>query len=146
VTTPAASIPLAVQALLTCLKKCGAMDNANRERLRRRIERHGVLDLPGLRKFLETGGVQPVVAGTLIAMLPPEDDIVIGGCHLLAHLANGGMGTVWLAGYDGALVVLKPTSPRASTIPTWCAASAMAPTGALPICAWNSCRAGTWKP
>ncbi len=106
-TTPAASIPLAVQALLTCLKKCGAMDNANRERLRRRIERHGVLDLPGLRTFLQNGGVQPVVAGTLIAMLPPEDDLVIGGCHLLAHLANGGMGTVWLAGYDGALVVLK---------------------------------------
>ena len=83
------------------------MDHANRERLAKRLEEAGVEDLAGLRRFLKDGTMPPPVAAFLLGLLPPKDDTVIGECHLLVHLASGGMGTVWLAEHHGELVVIK---------------------------------------
>ncbi|MCK6488223.1 MAG: protein kinase [Planctomycetes bacterium] len=102
-----ASDPLIVQALLASLEKRGLMDAANRERLRRRLARAGVADLAGLHGFLAGGGVKPGVAATLLFLLPPIEQPPVGPCRLLAHLADGGMGSVWLADLHGQLVVVK---------------------------------------
>ena len=99
------------RALLAVLAKRGVMQSVHRERLRRRLVEAEVTDLPGLRRFLASDRIRPEVGRTVAAMLAPHDDQVIGGFHLIAPLAKGGMGTIWMTTHGDELAVLKLLNP-----------------------------------
>lgn len=65
--------------------------------------------LIGMRAWLdEAKGLSPDLAKRLKGLLPPEDLPTFGAWTALAHLADGGMGRVWLAGgAAGDLAVVK---------------------------------------
>jgi hypothetical protein len=95
------------QALLLAIEKRGLMDLRNRRRLARLLAQAGIADLAGLLAALDRGWPDPASARHLRPLLPPSGQPVVGGMPLLAHLAEGGMGSVWLAERDGGLVVVK---------------------------------------
>ncbi len=69
----------------------------------------GVGDQASLRAWLgKADGLHPELARKLLAIVPPEDQRALGDYLPLAHLADGGMGSVWLAtrsGHDELMVV-----------------------------------------
>jgi serine/threonine protein kinase len=70
----------------------------------------GVQDLAGLRSWLTSGdGLAPDLAKKLLGLLPSEEASRFGSYRALAHLADGGMGSVWLAHHEDQdeLVVVK---------------------------------------
>lgn len=70
----------------------------------------GVTDPASLRAWLgKADGLHPELARKLLALVPPADQRPLGDYLPLAHLADGGMGSVWLATRTGQdeLVVVK---------------------------------------
>jgi serine/threonine protein kinase len=106
------SLPLPIAALQAAARKRGLLDEGNLQRLARRLVRDGVTSLGELRRWLVEGDINPRVGSTLGKLLCRQDDLSIGGCLVLAHLAEGGMGRVDLVDHEGELRVLK-TLPAA---------------------------------
>ena len=74
----------------------------------------GVVDPASLRAWLgKADGLHPELARKLLAIVPPGDIRPLGDYQPLAHLADGGMGSVWLATKTGCpdLVVVKTIKP-----------------------------------
>ncbi len=71
-------------------------------------------DPANLRAWLsKADGLHPELARKLLALVPPSDQRPLGDYLPLAHLADGGMGSVWLATKTGStdLVVVKTIKP-----------------------------------
>ena len=100
-------LPLAVSALLAVVRRRTLLDGESIHRLLGRLVRDGIADLPHLRQWLLTGDVNQRVGQVLAKLLPERDDQRIGDCHVLAHLADGGMGSVDLVEHAGELRVCK---------------------------------------
>jgi serine/threonine protein kinase len=73
-------------------------------------QKSGVTTLADLRRWLEasTSGISPDLCKRILGKLAPADLPAFGEFLPLAHLADGGMGRVWLAAKEsGPLVVVK---------------------------------------
>ncbi len=103
------SLPLAAEALVQMARKRRTLDRAQCARLAVLLHHHGVDTPDKVRGFLNRKGMlPPLVAKKLIEHLPQPDQVSFGDYTALAHLADGGMGSVWLAGTpDGHLAVVK---------------------------------------
>ena len=100
---------LVAEALVQLARKRRVMDHAQCARLKVLLHAHGVASITAARQFLATAGlVAGPVAKALLEHLPESDQPRFGDYQPLAHLADGGMGSVWLAGSpDQRLVVVK---------------------------------------
>ncbi len=100
---------LVAEALVQLARKRRVMDHAQCARLKVLLHAHGVASITAARQFLATAGlVGGAVAKALLEHLPQSDQPPFGDYQPLAHLADGGMGSVWLAGSpDQRLVVVK---------------------------------------
>jgi len=98
---------LPIAALIAAAHKRALLDDGNIARLERRLQRDGVASLTELRHWLTSGDISPKVGAVLLRLLPRRDDLIVGGCHVLAQLAEGGMGRVDLVDHNGELRVLK---------------------------------------
>ena len=87
------------------------------ERMREMIAERQLRTVDDLRKWLQMGeGMSPKLARALLNTLPPLDKENISTYKTLTHLADGGMGSVWLcAGPENELVVLKTLKGNLST-------------------------------
>jgi len=100
-------LPIAVAALLAVIRRNSLLDANSLHRLRLRLVRDEIADLPSLRRWLKEGDVNRRVGQALLKLLPVRDDQRIGDSHVLAHLADGGMGSVDLVELGGVLRVCK---------------------------------------
>jgi serine/threonine protein kinase len=101
--------PLA-EALVQLARKRRILDRAGCARLRILLADRSVTTVPDARRFLERARLLPLgPVQQLLEHLPPEDDLRFGPYRVHTHLADGGMGSVWLASHDGStdLVVVK---------------------------------------
>lgn len=78
-------------------------------RLSAHLREQSIEDLAALRRWLKDPvGLSPDLAAKIRALLPGEDLPVFGTQHAIAHLADGGMGRVWLASaMPGPMTVVK---------------------------------------
>ncbi len=114
------------EALVQLARKRRILDRAGCARLRILLAERGVTDAAKARLFLEQARLLPIgPAQQLLAHLPPAEGMSLGPYHVLAHLADGGMGSVWLATRDAnAKFAPQPTpTPSASMTPNPAAAS-----------------------
>ena len=106
------------EALVQLARKRRILDRPGCARLRILLTAHGVDDSVKARAFLEKARLLPIgPSQQLISHLPAATGLDLGPYHVLAHLADGGMGSVWLA-------VRKPGAPIPSPTPTPASASA----------------------
>jgi serine/threonine protein kinase len=103
--------PVAIQALSQAAQKRRLLGRAPAQRLADLAANRGITDCQGLRAWLETGdGLSPDLARRLSTLLPPAGGR-FGPYEAQAHLADGGMGSVWMAARAGdpaaPLVVVK---------------------------------------
>ena len=103
------------EALVQLARKRRILDRPGCARLRILLTERGVTDAPSARAFLEKARLLPVgPAQQLLSHLPPPEGMILGPYRVLAHLADGGMGSVWLATRDpGVPMGSQPTpTPR----------------------------------
>jgi len=114
-------IALAIQALVISARKQGILDEDNLGRLGRRAERRGVACVADLRAWLtDSKDCTPRLAQQLLRLLPALNDHHVGENVLLTHLADGGMGRVYLAENPaGELVVVKTLRSEFSDNPRY---------------------------
>ncbi len=114
-------IALAIQALVISARKQGVLDEDNLGRLGRRAERRGATSIADLRAWLtDSKDCTPRLAQQLLRLLPALNDHQVGGNLLLTHLADGGMGRVYLAESPaGELVVVKTLRSEFSDNPRY---------------------------
>jgi serine/threonine protein kinase len=98
-----------IEALVQTARKRRILGRVPSERLGDFARQKGVRNLDDVRKWLDTGdGLSAPLAGQIKAFLPKPEDASYGPYIPLAHLADGGMGTVWLAcNPKNELVVVK---------------------------------------
>ena len=84
-------------ALVQLARKRRVLDRAGCARLNVLLERAGVADTAAARAFLASGLLPPPIARRLLEHLPEQDQVDFGAYRPLAHLADGGMGSVYLA-------------------------------------------------
>jgi serine/threonine protein kinase len=113
------SLPVSPQAeaLVQLARKRRILDRAGCARLRILLAERGVTDPGTAREFLEAARLLPVgPAQQLLSHLPPAEGMRLGPYIVLAHLADGGMGSVWLATRDPDAIVSQPTpTPSAAS-------------------------------
>jgi serine/threonine protein kinase len=98
------------EALVQLARKRRILDRAGCARLRILLADRRVTDPASAREFLEKARLLPVgPAQQLLAHVPPSEGMVLGPYRVLAHLADGGMGSVWLAVRDPDIPVAAPT-------------------------------------
>ena len=87
------------------------------DRMREMIAERQLRTVDDLRKWLQMGeGMSPKLSRALLNTLPPLDKETISHYKTLTHLADGGMGSVWLcADEQNELVVLKTLKGNLST-------------------------------
>ncbi len=87
------------------------------ERMREMITERQLRTIDDLRNWLQMGeGMSPKLARALLNCMPPRDKESFGKYKTLTHLADGGMGSVWLcANEQNKLVVLKTLKGNLST-------------------------------
>lgn len=87
------------------------------DRMREMINERQLRTIDDLRNWLQMGeGMSPKLARALLNVLPPRDKEAFNDYRTLTHLADGGMGSVWLcASPDNELVVLKTLKGNLST-------------------------------
>ena len=87
------------------------------DRMKEMITERGLRTIDDIRKWLQMGdGISPKLARALLNNLPPLDKETISDYKTLTHLADGGMGSVWLcANAENELVVLKTLKGNLST-------------------------------
>jgi len=98
-----------IEALVQVARKRQLLGRGASRRLGVYVRQRGIADLAGLRSWLAAAdGIDPEVAAKLAGLLAPDGMPPFGSWRPLAHLADGGMGRVWLAaGVDGTLAVVK---------------------------------------
>ncbi len=104
------TIPAVLTALAQAAVKRRFFTRATAARLVQAAQSAGVGDAAGLRAWLGRAEmISPDLGKKLAALLPPGDGLIYGIYTARAHLADGGMGSVWLADRAGAdgLVVVK---------------------------------------
>jgi serine/threonine protein kinase len=113
------------EALVQLARKRRILDRAGCARLRILLAERGVTDPAKARDFLEKARLLPIgPAQQLLSHLPPAEGMRLGPYNVLAHLADGGMGSVWLATRDPDAMVPQPTpTPAPSPTPTPASAS-----------------------
>jgi serine/threonine protein kinase len=101
--------PLPICALVETAQKRRLLTKVTAERLGEYAASKGVSTVGELEAWLKTGeGLSPELATKLRSFLPMPGVKPFGQYHPLAHLADGGMGSVWLAmkpGCDDLLVI-----------------------------------------
>ncbi len=110
--------PTLLTALVEAGRKRRILTRTQAERLTDYANSKSISDPTALRAWLGAAdGLHPDLARKLTAVLPPPDQAGLGPYLPLAHLADGGMGSVWLAGRDGTgeLVVVKTIKPAQGT-------------------------------
>ena len=100
---------IVIDALIQAVRKRRILGRTPSERLGEMAKQKGVSSIADLRKWLESGdGLSGHLANQLKALLPKAEELPFGGYLPLAHLADGGMGTVWLCcSPKNELVVVK---------------------------------------
>ena len=102
--------PSFISALIEAGRKRRILTRTQAERLTNYALGKGIADTAGLRTWLESAdGLHPDLARKLVAALPPVNQAPFCQYLPFAHLADGGMGSVWLAVKQGSeeLVVVK---------------------------------------
>ena len=103
-------IPVVLAGLVQAAQKRRLLGRVPSQRLIEHTMGRGVTDLPALHAWLASGdGLSRDLAKKLLDLLPPPEGRRFGPYEALAHLADGGMGSVWLAHREGSedLVVVK---------------------------------------
>jgi serine/threonine protein kinase len=117
------------EALVQLARKRRILDRAGCARLRVLLAERGVADARGARDFLEKGRLLPAGAvQQLVAHLPPPEGMALGPYSVLTHLADGGMGSVWLAVRDPHLASAAP-NPTPAPTPTPAATASVRQSG-----------------
>jgi serine/threonine protein kinase len=98
-----------IEALMQVSRKRRLLGQRPSERLGDFARHKGVSTLDDVRTWLASGeGLSAHLANQLKEVLPKPDMPAFGAYVPIAHLADGGMGTVWLASSaDNKLVVIK---------------------------------------
>ncbi len=106
-----------IEALVQVARKRRLLGMGPSQRLGEYAKQRGVANLDDLRRWLVSGdGLSAHLANQLIALIPKPEQPMLGAYIPLAHLADGGMGTVWLAcSPDNKLVVVKTLKQQAPT-------------------------------
>jgi serine/threonine protein kinase len=106
-----------IQALVEVARRRGLLGREPGRRLARYATDRHVHSLSDLRSWLANAdGINPDLARRLTTLLAPAELPAFGDYRALAHLADGGMGRVWLAaGPSGALVVVKTLKKSSSS-------------------------------
>ncbi len=115
----AAMPPPIIAALAQIARKQRLLDRDRSDRLAEYAAKNGVATLADLRTWLggTAGGLSPDLCQRLLGLLAPPDLPAFGAFQALVHLADGGMGRVWLAAaQDGPLVVVKTLKSTTSLI------------------------------
>ena len=103
-------IPCFIAAMIEAGRKRRILTRAQAERLADYAVSKGLADIAALRAWLASAdGLHPDLARKLALALPPVNQLPFGDYMPLAHLADGGMGSVWLAVKKGSeeLIVIK---------------------------------------
>ncbi len=88
------------------------------DRMREMVNERQLRTIDDLRNWLQMGeGMSPKLGRALLNILPPRDKETIGKYKTVTHLADGGMGSVWLCADpdDNSMVVLKTLRGNLST-------------------------------
>jgi len=100
---------LIIDALGHAARKRRLLDGEQTTRMVEVLRNRGLDSLERLRSWLSgSNGMTVALARELLKILPRNDQLPFGAYKPLAHLANGGMGSVWLAANragDGLVVV-----------------------------------------
>ncbi|MBA3684303.1 MAG: serine/threonine protein kinase, partial [Planctomycetes bacterium] len=98
-----------IDALIQAVRKRRILSRVPSERLGEMAKQKGIASVDDLRKWITSGdGLSGHLANQLKTLLPKQDEPPCGGYIPIAHLAEGGMGTVWLAcSPKNELVVIK---------------------------------------
>lgn len=102
--------PPIIDALAQIAQKRRLLDRDRSMRLADFAAKNGVATLADLRAWLngKAGGLSADLCQRLLGLLAPADLPAFGDYQAFVHLADGGMGRVWLAAaMDGPLVVVK---------------------------------------
>ncbi|GDY11562.1 hypothetical protein LBMAG53_04400 [Planctomycetota bacterium] len=102
--------PPIIDALAQIARKRRLLDRDRSDRLADYAIKNGVATLADLRTWLDgkAAGLGPELCQRLLGLLAPADLPAFGNYQAFVHLADGGMGRVWLAAAkDGPLVVVK---------------------------------------
>jgi serine/threonine protein kinase len=98
-----------VEALVQVARKRRLLGLGPSQRLGEYAQQKSIQNLDDLRRWLAAGdGLSAHLANQLLTFIPKDDVKPLGGYIPLAHLADGGMGSVWLAcSPKNQLVVVK---------------------------------------
>jgi len=98
-----------IDALVQTVRKRRILGRGPSDRLGEFARQKGVQNLDDVRKWLAAGdGLSAPLASQIKAFLPKPEDTAYGPYLALTHLADGGMGSVWLAcDPKNQLVVVK---------------------------------------
>jgi serine/threonine protein kinase len=100
---------IVIEALIQVARKRRLLGFGPSQRLGEYAQQRKISNLDDLRKWLVAGdGLSAHLANQLLALVPKPEQLPLGAYIPLAHLADGGMGTVWLAcSPTNQLVVVK---------------------------------------
>jgi len=98
-----------IEALVQVARKRRLLNHSASVRLGEYAQQRGIANLDDMRRWLASGdGLSAHLANELLALVPRADQPALGAYIPVCHLADGGMGTVWLAcSPDNRLVVVK---------------------------------------
>ncbi len=111
--------PTPLAALVECARKRRLLTRTQAERLAGFGVTKELSSVAALRNWLGAAdGLHPDLARKLLALLPAPDQTPFGAYQPLAHLADGGMGSVWLASAADRpdLVVVKTIKPAGGIV------------------------------
>ena len=100
----------AIDALTHAVSKRQLLSKDQSKRLGGMLSQNGTTDLVGIRQWLEENRrVNADLVKSMEDLLPKQEGLRFNQYNALAHLAEGGMGTLWLAVADDSaeLVVVK---------------------------------------
>ncbi|HYE04181.1 MAG TPA: serine/threonine-protein kinase, partial [Planctomycetota bacterium] len=104
---------LIVQALTQTAQKRRLLTNGSAARFEAFATAKGIATVDDARTWLASGdGLSGDLAKRLAAFLPPPTQPTFGAYQPLMHLADGGMGSVWLASTPGDELVVVKTQRR----------------------------------
>ncbi|MFM2091218.1 MAG: hypothetical protein RLZZ127_1707, partial [Planctomycetota bacterium] len=108
-----------ITALVAAVRKRRILGGGAADRLGELARQKGATDPATLRRWIAGGdGLTAPLAGRLHTLLPAEGEAPYGPYVAIAHLAEGGMGSVWLAAApDDRLVVVKTLKKSAAAQP-----------------------------
>ena len=111
------AIPLVLTGLIQAAQKRRLLGRAPAGRLTDYAASKGIATMPALHAWLTAAdGLAPDLGKKLLALLPKPDMGRFGPYTPLAHLADGGMGSVWLAHRDGSEDLLVVKTMKASAV------------------------------